>query len=67
MEALPARNYPTQYSLYCRYALSYRDLEEMTAKQGLSVDHGTIKGSESYLSSALILATQLKRAPTRYH
>ncbi len=27
---------------YCRYALSYRDLEEMMAECGLSVDHSTI-------------------------
>jgi len=27
---------------YCRYALSYRDLEEMMAERHLSVDHTTI-------------------------
>jgi transposase-like protein len=27
---------------YLRYPLSYRDLEEMTAERGLSVDHSTI-------------------------
>jgi IS6 family transposase len=27
---------------YLRYALSYRDLEEMMTKRGLSVDHSTI-------------------------
>ena len=27
---------------YCRYGLSYRDLEEMMAERGLSVDHSTI-------------------------
>ena len=27
---------------YCRYALSYRDLEEMMQERGLSVDHSTI-------------------------
>ena len=27
---------------YCRDALSYRDLEEMMAERGLSVDHSTI-------------------------
>ena len=27
---------------YCRYALSYRDLAEMMAERGLSVDHSTI-------------------------
>ena len=27
---------------YCRYSLSYRDLEEMMQERGLSVDHVTI-------------------------
>jgi transposase-like protein len=27
---------------YCRYALSYRDLEEMMAERGVQVDHSTI-------------------------
>ncbi len=27
---------------YCRYALSYRDLEEMMAERGMEVDHSTI-------------------------
>jgi transposase, IS6 family len=27
---------------YLRYALSYRDLEEMMAERGLSIDHTTI-------------------------
>lgn len=27
---------------YCRYALSYRDLEEMMAERGIEVDHSTI-------------------------
>ena len=27
---------------YCRYALSYRDLEEMMQERGLSVDHSTV-------------------------
>jgi len=27
---------------YLRYALSYRDLEEMMAERGVSVDHSTI-------------------------
>ena len=27
---------------YCRYALSYRDVEEMMAEQGIEVDHSTI-------------------------
>lgn len=27
---------------YCRYSLSYRDLEEMMSERGLSVDHVTV-------------------------
>jgi transposase-like protein len=27
---------------YCRYAVSYRDLEEMMAERGVRVDHSTI-------------------------
>ncbi len=27
---------------YCRYGISYRDLEEMMAERGIRVDHGTI-------------------------
>ena len=30
---------------YCRYPISYRDLEEMLAERGISVDHTTIYGS----------------------
>ncbi len=34
---------------YCRYSLSYRDLEEMMRERGLSVDHVTIfRWDESY-------------------
>ncbi|WP_447286356.1 hypothetical protein [Klebsiella pneumoniae] len=28
--------------VYCRYPISYRDLEEMLAEIGISVDHTTI-------------------------
>jgi transposase-like protein len=28
---------------YCRYSLSYRNLEEMMAERGVTVDHSTIK------------------------
>jgi transposase-like protein len=27
---------------YCRYPLSYRNLEEMMAERGLNVDHSTL-------------------------
>ena len=29
---------------YCRYSLSYRNLEEMMGERGLSVDHTTVSG-----------------------
>jgi IS6 family transposase len=29
-------------TIYCRYSLSYRDLEEMMRERGLSVDHTTV-------------------------
>jgi transposase-like protein len=29
---------------YCRYQLSYRDLEEMMCERGLLVDHTTVSG-----------------------
>ena len=32
---------------YLRYALSYRDLEEMMLERGLSIDHTTIYRSRS--------------------
>ena len=32
---------------YCRYGISYRDLEQMMAERGVSVDHSTIyRGAE---------------------
>jgi transposase-like protein len=36
---------------YLRYSLSYRDLEEMMAERGLSVDHTTIFRSRAALCS----------------
>ena len=27
---------------YCKYGISYRDLEEMMAERGLSIDHTTL-------------------------
>ena len=36
---------------YLRYALSYRDLEEMMAERGLHVDHTTIYRSRAALCS----------------
>ena len=37
------RHFEAEIMLLCvRYSLSYRDLEEMMAERGLSVDHTTI-------------------------
>ncbi len=41
------RHYPPELILlcvrwYCRYKLSYRDVEEMMRERGLSVDHSTV-------------------------
>src|SRR3546814_11810209 len=34
---------------YCRYPISYRDLEELLAERGISVDHPTIyRGAQCY-------------------
>jgi len=38
---------------YLRYALSYRDLEEMMRERGLSLDHTTIYRSRSGLCSGV--------------
>jgi transposase-like protein len=38
---------------YLRYALSYRDLEEMMRKRGLQVDHTTIYRSRAALCSRI--------------
>ncbi len=49
---------------YCRYPISYRDLEEMLAERGISVDHTTsIAGSSATPgdgeAAALVLAAWL--------
>ena len=44
---------------YLRYSLSYRDLEEMMAERGLSVDHSTI--ARWVLHYAPLLHTRIRR------
>src|SRR5437764_11664200 len=44
---------------YLRYSLSYRDLEDMMAERGLSVDHSTI--ARWVLRYAPILNEQIRR------
>jgi IS6 family transposase len=43
------RHFPKEVILwavrwYCRYGVSYRDLEEMLTERGVAVDHTTIYG-----------------------
>ena len=47
MSIFSGRHYPKDVILwavrwYCRYGVSYRDLEEMLTERGASVDHSTI-------------------------
>ncbi|VCY22445.1 Putative transposase (identified by ISEscan HMM) [Klebsiella pneumoniae] len=48
---------------YCRYPISYRDLEEMLAERGISVDPTIIAGSSATPgdgeAAALVLAAWL--------
>ena len=47
MGIFSGRHFPREIILwavqwYCRYGLSYRDLEEMMTERGVPVDHSTI-------------------------
>ncbi len=42
MASFPSRHHPANVRWYCRYALSYRDLEEMMQERGIEVEHSTI-------------------------
>ena len=47
MSVFKRRRFPTEIILlcvrwYCRYGISYRDLEEMMAERGVAVDHVTL-------------------------
>ena len=47
MSIFSGRHYPKDVILwavrwYCRYGVSYRDLEEMLTERGAPVDHSTI-------------------------
>jgi IS6 family transposase len=60
---------------YCRYQLSYRDLEEMMRKRGLTVNHTTIfrwvqryapeinKRIRSHLEALVHMCSSFKRTP----
>lgn len=49
---------------YLRYSLSYRDLEEMMAERGLSVDHTTIYRWVQQYSPILERKCRAKLRPT---
>ena len=61
---------------YCRYSLSYRDLEEMMRERGLTVDHVTIfrrvqkyapeinKRMRQHLKDAMLPLVPYRRADT---
>ena len=47
MSVFKRRRFPAEVILlcvrwYCRYGISYRDLEEMMAERGVAVDHVTL-------------------------
>ena len=52
MRAFSGRHYPKDVILwtvrwYCRYGISYRDLEEMLTERGGPVDHPTLHRHET--------------------
>jgi transposase-like protein len=49
------RHYPPELILlcvrwYCRYQLSYREVEEMMRERGLEIDHSTVFRSQHCLA-----------------
>ena len=50
---------------YLRYALSYRDLEELMRERGLQVDHTTISRSRATLCPRT--GATLQDAPQSHH
>ncbi len=49
---------------YLRYAVSYRDLEEILAEHGVHVDHATLNRWVVKYASALASAVQRRKAQT---
>ncbi len=49
---------------YVRYAVSYRDLEEILAERGLHVDHATLNRWVVKYASTLAAVTQKQKSPT---
>ena len=49
---------------YVRYAVSYRDLEEILAERGIRVDHATLNRRVVKHATALAVTAQCRKAPT---
>jgi len=49
---------------YVRYAVSYRDLEEILAERGVQIDHATLNRWVVTYASTLAKATQKRKMPT---
>ena len=49
---------------YVRYAVSYRDLEEILAERGIKVDHATLNRWVVKYASALAKVAQKRKMPT---
>ena len=49
---------------YVRYAVSYRDLEEILAERGVSVDHATLNRWVVKYSTLIAAKAQAKKRPT---
>jgi len=49
---------------YVRYAVSYRDLEEIMAERGVKVDHATLNRWVVKYSPAIAKAAQIRKRPT---
>lgn len=49
---------------YVRYAVSYRDLEEILAERGVVVDHATLNRWVAKYASELAAVAQRRKAPT---
>ena len=49
---------------YVRYAVSYRDLEEIMAKRGVQVDHATLNRWVVKYTLAIARTAQARKRPT---
>ena len=51
-------------SFYVRYAVSYRDLEEILAERGVAVDHATLNRWVVKYSPLIAANAQARKRPT---